>query len=176
MSDPNAPQETNNRGHEAENQPQPPQSGSSGAWRWIFAAVVALILVVFFTNQQGNQTAYDEDAPAVSWRSDYAAAMQQAKDDNKPVLLAFHASWCGPCNQMKKTTYHDADVMTQAENYITVMIDVDNQNDVAGEYQVSGIPAYIILSPEGEVQERFVGYHPPDSFAKKLKNATSPAS
>ncbi len=145
--------------------------GGGSPWKWIFIAVIAVIIIIIFTNQSGNRRAYDPDSPAIEWRTDHTAALEEARSQEKPVLMAFHASWCGPCNQMKNTTYHDPEVITAAEDFVRVMVDIDAKSGLAEKYGVSSIPAYVILTPEGEVKREFLGYNPPELFIKKLRGS-----
>ena len=146
-----------------------PICSAASRWRWfIIAAVIALVIVIFAnrSDQQGRP-----DTPSVIWGRDHQAALNQAKQQNKPLLIAFHASWCPPCRQMKKTTYHDPEVIKMSESFIRLIIDSDAQPAIANIYNVRGIPAYVILRPDGSKIKSFTGYHSPADFIAKLKTA-----
>ena len=56
----------------------------------------AAILMAFIAS------AFSQEA---KWNTNYAKALEQAKTENKPVLLDFTGSdWCGWCMKMKKET------------------------------------------------------------------------
>ena len=69
-------------------------------------------------------------------------------------LKDFHAEWCGPCKTQDPIideieADRDGDVEFQR-------IDVDENQEIANEYQVRSIPTLVIENDEGVV-ERFIG-------------------
>ena len=83
------------------------------------------------------------------------------------TLKDFHAEWCGPC----KTQDPILDELT--EDYPDVefeKIDVDEEQDVANEYQVRSLPTLIIENDDGIV-ERFVGVTQRDDIETALGEA-----
>jgi thiol-disulfide isomerase/thioredoxin len=163
------------------NQDQPQSSGNvqnpqcpvcscfSRRWYWFAIVALGVIAVIIFTNQSSPPNV--PDTPAIIWGHDYQAALEQQKTQNKPILLAFHASWCPPCREMKKTTYHNPEVLEISKSFICVMIDYDTQKSLVDQYSIRAIPAYVMLRPDGTTIESFVGYHPPTDFLAKLKTA-----
>ena len=103
------------------------------------------------------------------WRKDLDAAKREAAQVGKPLLVYFTADWCGPCQEMKKTTWADPRVAVAIHEYIPVKIDVDEQADVAKRFNVSGIPRIQMLLPNGQPGQSLVGYISPDETADWLK-------
>ena len=70
------------------------------------------------------------------------------------VLVDFNATWCGPCRMLKP-------VLDQVANSgkKIVAIDVDNDRDIAIEYNISSIPC-LILFENGKEVKRSVGLVP----------------
>lgn len=87
-------------------------------------------------------------APPTNWRSDYAAAYKEARTLNRPLLIHFYSSDCGPCVTMERTTLHHADVEQRlAEKLVGVSINVSNNENVRAQYKVNGWPTDIIIDP-----------------------------
>ncbi len=69
------------------------------------------------------------------------------------VLVDFNADWCGPCQMMKPILEEFAE---KNANVKVVGVNVDDNEDLAREYEVSGIPCMILFS-EGKETKRIVG-------------------
>ena len=74
----------------------------------------------------------------------------------KPVLVDFNATWCGPCRMLKPIVEEIANEKTDIK---VVAIDVDEEGDLAGEYGVYSIPCLVVFKGGKEVK-RTVGYQP----------------
>ncbi len=71
-----------------------------------------------------------------------------------PVLVDFHAKWCGPC-KASAPALEDAAREFDGEVRI-VKVDIDEEPSLAEAYQVQGVPTFIVVQG-GEVRERFSG-------------------
>jgi len=73
---------------------------------------------------------------------------------DKPVLVDFTASWCGPCQQLAPILEELAD--EQADRFSVVKIDVDANPATTRRYDVMSMPT-LILFKDGEPERRLVG-------------------
>ncbi|MFB6146847.1 MAG: thioredoxin family protein [Halobacteriaceae archaeon] len=83
------------------------------------------------------------------------------------TLKDFYADWCGPCETQEPI------IEELEEDYgdVTVeRIDVDEEQDVANEYQVRSIPTIVVEDDDGIV-ERFVGVTQRDDLEDALESA-----
>jgi thioredoxin 1 len=82
-----------------------------------------------------------------------------------PILLDFWAEWCMPCKRVSPIISEIAGALT---GKLKVMkVNVDNNQDLAAQYQVMSIPTLIFLR-DGQEVERIVGAVPKDSLMSKL--------
>jgi thioredoxin-like negative regulator of GroEL len=107
-------------------------------------------------------------APVEGWMSDIGDAQAEAKRTSRPMLVYFTASWCGPCQQMKKDTLPDASVKQSLAKYVPVMIDIDQQPDVAQKFGVRSIPTFMAVDADGTVLKMSGGGMPASAFASWL--------
>ncbi|HEY6104665.1 MAG TPA: thioredoxin [Anaeromyxobacteraceae bacterium] len=85
-----------------------------------------------------------------------------------PVLVDFHAAWCGPCHALAPTL--DELARDLAGRARVVKLDVDEAPDLARQYQVSSIPCLVVFKGGREVG-RLVGAVPKRRIAGALQAA-----
>ena len=54
------------------------------------------------------------------------------------------------------------------ENFIPIRLEGRGNLDLAQQYQVTGVPAILLFSPEGEEIHRFGGFQPAEEYLKEL--------
>jgi len=150
-----------------------PQANSEKTSRvGIFVFIIFIVTVMVTVNYFAKIPLREPDTPKISWGTDYEQGLALAKTEGKAILLCFTTTWCPPCNQMKKTTYHDAEVVALTKDkFISIMIDTDVQQSLAMQLNTSGvIPAFYLLNTEGTFVSQFTGYHTGEAFLKKLNS------
>ena len=85
-------------------------------------------------------------------------------NSTKPVVIDFHATWCGPCKVLSPILEELDD---EIEGVEFVKLDVDQHPQIAGQNQVMGVPTVVILK-DGEVKDRFVGVQPKEVIKEKI--------
>ncbi|KAM6094369.1 thioredoxin, mitochondrial [Chlamydotis macqueenii] len=89
----------------------------------------------------------------------------------KPVVVDFHAQWCGPCKILGPRL--EKMVAKQEGKVLMAKVDIDDHTDLAIEYEVSAVPTVLAMK-NGDVVDKFVGIKDEDqleAFLKKLIGA-----
>lgn len=85
--------------------------------------------------------------------------------DNKMTVIDFWAPWCGPCKIM------DPVLEAMEEEFGDLIhfgkMNVDNNEDVAKQYKVMGLPS-IVLFKNGKAVEKVTGVYPKEKMAHYL--------
>lgn len=91
------------------------------------------------------------------WTTDWDAATKRAAQEEKPLFVAFSATWCTSCLAMTKNIYPEPEVKDALQTWVPVYVDVDKLSSVADRYNVGALPTMIYLNPDLSEINRTVG-------------------
>jgi len=135
--------------------------------------MIAILAVALVTGGPVRAT----EGGAVQWRDFSDQVFDEAKRDNKFVVLYLKAVWCHWCHVMEGTTYRDPAVLdAMAKHYIPVRVDQDSRPDLSLRYEDYGWPATIIFGPDGTEIAKLRGYRQPEQFLAVLNDIVADPS
>ena len=91
----------------------------------------------------------------------------QEKTATGTVLLDFYADWCAPCRMLGPVLEQ---IANENEDIKVVKVNVDENQPLAGDFGVRGIPALFVLKEGKQVAQR-AGFMPKDALVDWVKNA-----
>ena len=97
-----------------------------------------------------------------------ASFSAEVLSSNKPVLVDFWATWCGPCKMVAPVLEEIA--TERAEQLTVAKLDVDANPETARDFQVLSIPT-MILFKDGQPVKRIVGAKGKAALLRELSDA-----
>ena len=84
----------------------------------------------------------------------------------KPIMVDFWASWCGPCRMLSPTI--DALSEEYEEQIAVGKVNVDEQGALAAQFGIVSIPT-VILFKDGRETKRIIGVHDADDYRDEIE-------
>lgn len=152
----------------------------------LFPALFTLFIFLFlaFVNNPGKDAIFNNPADDEGIRflePVWAAALDEAKKQNKLIFLDAYTTWCGPCKLLKRKTFTDkkaGDFFN--DNFINIAVDMEKADgpELASLYGIYAYPSLLILDSRGNIITRTQGFMKPKKliefgeYGLSLKNNT----
>jgi thiol:disulfide interchange protein DsbD len=114
---------------------------------------------------------------SLTWLSSETAALAQAREQGKPVVMDFTADWCLPCREFDVRVFAHPEVAAVLQDFVLVKIDVTREDEddrlpaIKQRYGVDTLPAVRLLDPSGTVIGRVDRLVPWQEFRAALIDA-----
>jgi len=99
-----------------------------------------------------------------------AVASPANDSPSEPLLLDFHAEWCGPCQRVRPAVQQ-----LIREGYPIKQIDIDRDPKLASRYHVQGVPTFVVVDASGRELDRTSGLQPAADLARFYNTAAAKA-
>ena len=75
-------------------------------------------------------------------------------EGDKPCIVDFYATWCGPCKMMAPVV---AQLAEEYEGTVKVgKLDIDQNVDIVAQYKIMSVPTFLVIK-DGEVKAKLIG-------------------
>lgn len=89
----------------------------------------------------------------------------EVMNSDKPVLIDFWATWCGPCRMLAPII----EEIANEHNDIKVgKVNVDEEAELAEKFDIESIPTLVLIK-NGKIVSRSLGYRPKSDIEEMLK-------
>lgn len=86
-------------------------------------------------------------------------------ESDKPVLLDFYETWCGPCRMVSPLV---DEIAEEHPEYTVGKIDVDAEGELAQRFGIVSIPTLVVMKG-GKVVRQTVGFAPKDELLAMME-------
>lgn len=131
------------------------------------------VLFTFFFLLFYNLAALGSDpiSTTIPWQTYSKTVLVQAESQHHPILLFAKSKLCQWCKKMVEETFKDpAIIQLIKDNYVPIMVDVENNIEIARQYKITNLPTLIVLNADHAVITQFSGYLSPQALAKNLNS------
>jgi YHS domain-containing protein len=144
--------------------PHPPQ-------RYRVAPGISLVVTFLGVGLSHTLSPCAEPEP-IAWRDDYGAALQEAQAADRLLWVQFTGPWCPNCTRMERDSFpHRTIVQHAQESFVPLKLRCDVHEQLVQSFNISGLPATVIVAPNRDIIATYQGYLGPLEFDAFLRDS-----
>ncbi|MBL8819407.1 MAG: thioredoxin family protein [Planctomyces sp.] len=114
----------------------------------------------------------EEPEQGVQWIVSPKDAMHAVEVQQRPMLIYLTGEQCVWCRKLERSTLSDESITaTIQQRFVPLKVDGAKHADLMKNLQVRGLPAMLVVAPDGSVLHRIVGYVEPDELSEALNSS-----
>lgn len=136
-----------------------------------------LVLAMIVLTAAAPAWAGADGVSSIAWQPWSPAAFDEARRDDRYVLLDLGAVWCHWCHVMERDTYGNPAVAELIRTrFVPVRVDQDARPDLSRRYEDFGWPATVVFAPDGREIVKLRGYVPAPRMIAVLEHVLADPS
>lgn len=117
----------------------------------------------------------------INWR-DARSGIYEASKTGRPVIMVFHATWCGVCKRYREV-FKNPEIVAASRDFVMILVDADAEKEINGAFSPDGtyVPRTLFIDSDGNISDKLVGPDPkyphtidvdhPDELLSLMKKA-----
>lgn len=148
--------------------------------------LIALFMILIFfkveclsQSIEGDQNSLKtkEILDKINWTFDFEKGKQEAKNQNKLMILFCFADWCSGSKSFINDVLSDSNVINFFNENIPILLDISNITETKITLQkylnITQIPSVLFLESNGNEIARVINLEKKEDFLKKIKTITN---
>ena len=112
-----------------------------------------------------HQQALGEEPDSIAWQEDYAKALEDARTANRLLWVQFTGPWCPTAPGWNETRSLIRRLSSTAQrSFVPLKLRSDVNDGLATAFNLTGLPATIIIAPNRDIIAVHQGYLGPEDF------------
>ncbi|KAJ4842561.1 hypothetical protein Tsubulata_008505 [Turnera subulata] len=144
-------------------------SGSTAAYSAKLSSRSFLQFPVHLRGRAVSSRPASRISPVVAAKKEtYSSFDELLEKSDKPVLVDFYATWCGPCQLMVPILNEVSAALKDTVQ--VVKIDTEKYTAIADKYRIEALPTFILFK-DGKPYDRFEGALTKDQLIQRIENS-----